>query len=304
MSNPLRKLDWGLLVLLIILIVVVTASVKASKSCQIPITYRLDKVDERFNLSRDKFETAIKIAAAIWGKPFQRDFFREDAKGVMEINIIYDYRQEATDRLKKLNYRIDRSRNSYEELRSRLETLKAEYDSKRISIDNDINDYNTRANTLNNDIESWNRKGGVTQSVYAQLMKEKEELAAFRDNLNVRQEEIKVLTDTINSLVVVINEIASNNNLDMLDQQNIGNALGREFCEGFYEYRNGKRSITIYQYDNEYRLVRVLAHEFGHALGLNHSNNKESIMYPVIQSDSLELTDDDIAAIKERFKNI
>lgn len=303
MSNPLRKIDWGLLILLVIIIIVATASVKASKSFQRPITYRLGKVDERFNLSRENFQTAVKMAASVWGKPFQRDFFREDAKGAIEVNIIYDYRQESTDKLKKLNYKIDQTKNSYEELKTRLETLKAEYESKRISVDNDINDYNMRANALNNDIESWNRKGGAPQNIYAQLMKEKDELAVFLENLNAGQEETKILTDTINSLVVVINEIASNNNLDLLDQQNIGNALGREFCEGLYEYRNGRRTITIYQYDNERRLIRVLAHEFGHALGLNHSKNKESIMYPVIQSDSLELTEDDITALKKLFKS-
>ena len=113
---------------------------------------------------------------------------------------------------------------------------------------------------------------------------------------------MKALVDTINSMVVVINEIASNNNLDIVDQQNIGNTLGREFCEGLYEYKNGKRSITIYQYDNEYRLVRVLAHEFGHALGLNHSKSAEAVMYPLIRSDSLALTADDIAALKEHCK--
>jgi predicted Zn-dependent protease len=108
--------------------------------------------------------------------------------------------------------------------------------------------------------------------------------------------------DTINSIVVVINEIASNNNLDLVEHKNVGDTLGREFCEGFYEYKNGRRSITIYQYDTEYRLVRVLAHEFGHALGLDHSKNVEAVMYPFIQSDSLNLAADDIAALKGHCK--
>jgi Zn-dependent peptidase ImmA (M78 family) len=111
-------------------------------------------------------------------------------------------------------------------------------------------------------------------------MKEKDGLVTSSDDLHTRQEEMKSLVDTINSIVVVLNEIASNNNLDIVDQKNIGNTLGREFCEGFYEYKNGKRSITIYQYDNEHRLMRVLAHEFGHVLGLNHSKSAEAVMYP------------------------
>jgi peptidoglycan hydrolase CwlO-like protein len=303
MSISSKTISWGFLLLLTIFIVLILISIHNSKPCHVPITYRLGKIDERFNLSREEFSTAVKMATAMWGKPFNRDLFREVADGEIEVNIIYDYRQEATDRLKNLHYKIDRSRNSYEELKLRLKSLNAEYESRKVEFDSSLNDYKRKTNDLNNEIESWNRRGGAPQSTYVLLMKEKDELAASHENLNARQEEIKALVETINSLVVVINEIASNNNLDLLDQQNIGNTLGREFCEGFYEYKNGKRSITIYQYDSEFRLVRVLAHEFGHALGLNHSKNKESIMYPIIQSDSLELTADDIAALKERCKS-
>ena len=302
MLTSSKTIGWRFLFLLAILIVLIVIFMQTPKSCQEPITYRLGKVDERFNLTREEFRTAVNIAAAMWGKPFYRDLFREDHDGVIEINLLYDYRQEATDRLKKLNYKIDGSRSSYEELKSRLENLKAEYEQKKAGLDSDFNAYNAKVNAFNTETESWNRRGEVEQSIHIRLMKEKNELVTLSDNLHRGQEESKALVDTINSIIVVINEIASNNNLDLVDQQNIGNTVGREFCEGFYEYKNGKRSITIYQYDNEYRLVRVLAHEFGHALGLNHSKSGEAVMYHLIQSDSLALAADDIAALKGHCK--
>jgi hypothetical protein len=302
MSTSSTTIGWKFFFLLAIIIFLFIIFVRTPEPCRELIIYHLGNVDERFNLTREEFRTAVNMAAAMWGKPFYRDLFREDPDGAIEINLLYDYRQEATDRLKKLNYKIDRSRGSYEELKSRLENLRTEYEQKKAGLNSDLSDYNAKVNAFNTETESWNRRGEVPQSIHMRLIKEKDELAALSDNLHTRQEEMKTLVDTINSMVVVINEIASNNNLDIVDQQNIGSALGREFCEGFYEYKNGKRSITIYQYDNEYRLVRVLAHEFGHALGLNHSKSTEAVMYPLIRSDSLALAADDIAALKEHCK--
>jgi hypothetical protein len=302
MSTSLTTMGWRFFSLLAILIVLFIIFVRTPEPCQDPVTYRLGHVDERFNLTREEFQTAVNMAAAMWGKPFHRNLFREDTQGAIEIKLLYDYRQEATDRLKKLNFKIDRSKESYEELKSRLENSRAEYEQKKAGINIDFNDYNAKVKAFNNETESWNRRGEVPQSINMRLTKEKDELVALIDNLHARQEEIKSLVDTINSMVVVINEIASNNNLDIVDQKNIGNTLSREFCEGFYEYKNGKRSITIYQYDNEYRLVRVLAHEFGHALGLNHTKSSEAVMYPLIKSDSLEISAEDIAVLKEHCK--
>jgi predicted nucleic acid-binding Zn-ribbon protein len=302
MSAPSKRIGRLFFFLLAILIILLIIFVKIPRPCHNPITYRLGNIDERFNLTREEFKTAVNMAAAMWGKPFHRDLFREDPDGAIEIKFLYDYRQEATDKLKKLNFKIDRSKESYETLKSHLENLRFEYEQKKTAFNRDFNDYNAKVNTFNSEVELWNRRGEIPQSIHIRRMKEKDELSALSHNLNARQEAMKTLVDTMNSMVVVINEIASNNNLDMDDHQKIGNTLGREFCEGYYEYKNGRRSITIYQYENEYRLVRVLAHEFGHALGLNHSKSAEAVIYPLIRSDSLELAAEDIAALREHCK--
>jgi predicted Zn-dependent protease len=91
--------------------------------------------------------------------------------------------------------------------------------------------------------------------------------------------------------------------MDLVNYQNTGDALGREFCEGFYESKNVQQTINFYQFDNYYRLVRVLAHEFGHALRLNHSDDSKAVMYRLIQSDKIELSPDDIVALQRRCNN-
>lgn len=46
--------------------------------------------------------------------------------------------------------------------------------------------------------------------------------------------------------------------------------------------------------------MRVLAHELGHALGLDHVDDKEAIMYQLNQGDNLTLSEADIKALKTK----
>jgi hypothetical protein len=301
---PTLSKTWGWLwlVLLAFLFIPLVIYHRTPKPCREPITYRIGKVDERFALTYQEFKAIVKTAADLWGKPIARDLFREYPDGVIEINLVYDYRQEATDRLKKLNYKIDFTKNSYDELKTRLENLKIEFEQKKASLDSDVNAYQTRVTAFNAEAESWNRQGGDPESFRQRMVKEKIELDNLHDALNLRREELKELTDTINSLVVVINEIATNHNLSLVDQQNTGNTLGREFCEGIYEKKKGRQTITIYQFEDRDRLVRVLAHELGHALGLRHSDNEGAVMYRLNNSPSLELAPEDVAGLKKLCK--
>ncbi len=286
--------------MLAVLIILTAAFLRTASPCQEPLTYRIGKVDERFGLTRQEFTIAADMAAAMWGKPLSQELFKEDHNGIIEINLLYDYRQEATDNLKKLNFKINNTKDSYGELKSRWESLKSEYEQKNAAFKSSFNAYNTRVEAFNAENKSWSGRGGNPERVFKRLSAEKNDLNSLHENLQTQQDELKKLTDTINSLVIVINEIATNYNLDLVNYRNTGNMLGREFCEGLYEYKNGKQSINIYQFDNDYRLVRVLAHEFGHALGLKHSEDQKAVMYSLIQSDTIELSADDIISLKAR----
>jgi len=88
---------------------------------------------------------------------------------------------------------------------------------------------------------------------------------------------------------------------------------GKEMVAGRYIRRNGIREIEIYEYSSFSSLVAVLAHELGHALGLGHNNNPQSVMSPSSEQrdedssvstsgTSISLSTDDISALRTQCR--
>lgn len=75
--------------------------------------------------------------------------------------------------------------------------------------------------------------------------------------------------------------------------------LGNIITQGDTDGRYQDHTIFIYGFDSKVALVRVLEHEFGHALGLDHVDHAGAVMNPVNRGDNLELTLADLAELEQ-----
>jgi hypothetical protein len=283
-----------------ILVILLTAGFYSHKPgpCRDPLTYRIGSVDDMFWMTRQEFAREVAKAVAIWENAAGYKLFREDPGGALEINLVYDHRQAASDRLKGIGDRIDNTKGSYEALRAHFEQLDVEYRQQHAVLVADVDAYNARVRDLKAANDAASKGGGVSTEVYRQLTAEKEALDAIFEDIRARQEELRKNAETLQSMVVVINEIATSLNLEVVRYNETGKELGEEFSEGVYERKNGHQTVNIYHFSDRTRLVRVLAHELGHALGLKHNDNPKSLMYRLNLAENVGLSPEDIADLK------
>lgn len=272
--------------------------------CAKPIQYKLDTFDPQFNISKDYFLSAITSAELIWEKPFGKDLFtytpNNQATNVLKINLIYDYRQQATSKLASLGIVVKDTRASYETLKLKFTTLKIEYEQEKINFNIRVQSFNQKQLIYQQEVNLSNKKGGATQSEYNRLESTRIMLQNESNELQIMQTNINNMVDELNALVVVLNHLATTLNLSVERYNTVNGSRGESFEEGVYSSDGFNKEIDIYEFSSREKLVRVLTHELGHALQLDHVDDPKAIMYKLNQGNNLALTETDLNALKLR----
>ncbi len=267
--------------------------------CKSPLTYSLGTFDAEFGLERADFLAAVLTAEQLWESPIERELFLPvPERGDIVINLIYDQRQATTKSLQELDIKIDNTRENYNELRVRYDTARTEYDREKAELDSQMTAYHQRREAYEAEISRTNAAGGASPEEYRALKEEERALNAEGNAVNAQVALVNDLAQTVNALSVALNEIADELNITADTYNSIGAELGPEFVEGTFGAGVKGNEINIYQFEDTDRLVRVMAHEFGHALGLDHIEDTEAIMYRLNKSQNKELTNDDVSELK------
>jgi hypothetical protein len=266
----------------------------AVSPCVTTMGYKIGTFDTHFGIKESVFKEEIDKAQALWGNQIGKTLFSYNANGPLTINLIYDDRQARTDDINNLALEIQNSKDTATALKETYESEKAIYlgDGEQLTKDSDA--FKARYDAYMSKVAMYNSQGGAPQDEYnrmtqelASLKEESKQLSARRDNLLVYMDTINAKVNRYNELVVYINSLITKSN-----------SLGaKKFTEGkFTPYTN---TIDIYQYTDTVKLHRVLAHELGHVLGINHNDNSRSIMYAVNTATSTELSPEDIQSLLE-----
>lgn len=266
--------------------------------CTQPIQYSIGTFDTRFGLSKTAFLNDVAAAAKIWDSPLHRTLFEYSDSGSLKINLIYDYRQSATSQMQTINGVISGDKATYDKLKATYDAQVLSFNQQKASLDSAIAAHDSALTAYNQQVDYWNSKGGAPKNEYATLQNERQQLNAEANAINQREATLNGLAETVNSTANQLNQLAKKLNLNVANYNSIGASTGEEFDEGLYISDSSGQRIDIYQFENNDKLVRVLAHELGHALGLDHVDDPKAIMYRLNQASTETPTAADIDELK------
>lgn len=234
--------------------------------CDTPTQFAIGTIDQRFELSRDEAFADISTATQIWSSAEGKNLFSYSPQAKLVVNFVYDQRQALDTSINQLNTKLQQNNAALTQEQAAFETQVAAFKQK-------LADFNAT-------VDRYNSQGGAPPDVYDSLIKQQKELNAEGKALNDRARQLNLSETNYNADVSTLN--------GEIDQFN--SAIAQKPEEGLYNGQNN--TITLYFADNRKELIHTLAHEFGHALGMDHVKNPEGIMFPYTTSTQAPTTDD------------
>jgi hypothetical protein len=260
--------------------------------CARPVTYHVATYDERFGISREDFEAELARAASVWNEAAGKTVVTFATDGDVAINLLYGERQAVSE----LGQTINAEQQAYANKRAQVEALRDDYSAAKQRYEASARAFAAASAKYEEDVQYWNDRGGAPPGTYEELAERRQTLERQQRNVNQQAAAVNAIAQELNVRIDELNVLAQRTNAKV---DAFNHAAEEDFDQGTYISDKEGERINIYEFTDRMELRRVLAHEFGHALGIGHVENPESIMYSYNIGETFALSAEDIAALRE-----
>ncbi len=264
--------------------------------CPVPLSYRIGEIDPSFEITVEEAKRKVAEAEELWELSANRELFVYDDLADFTINFIYDDRQETANLEGHQREVLDAEWEKSEQVVETVESLQEEHRLLGVSYEARVAEYEKRLDVYNKEVSKYNDRGGAPADVFEKLEIERKELERESKSLSDIVSELNAIAAQINKLSERANQMVTDYNAGV-EKYNKEFGFAREFTQG--DYQGGQ--INVYKFSTDTELVSVLAHEFGHALGIDHVEGEDSLMYYLLEDTGFnpKLSRADIVAYQE-----
>ncbi|TVR17484.1 MAG: hypothetical protein EA391_04785 [Balneolaceae bacterium] len=273
----------------------------ATDPCSETLTLTVGEIDNRYAITETQLEEILAEVAALWSAAAGRQLVAVSDEGRVPVHLIYSEDQARSSLERQQNQRI-------ESMRVELSVLEREYNQAQDRYDTRLDEYNDDARQLQSDVDvlqNWirqlNAQGGFDEAQIKQLEDRQRQIEIRNRELDRRRILLSSEADELNRQQSYLNgRIAQKNSA--IEEYNRTFSGTRRFTQGSYEWHGTQSSINVFHFNGLRELKLVLAHETGHALGIDHVENPTSIMYHLMGNQDLvniRLSDEDRRALQE-----
>lgn len=272
---------------------------EVARACSKPITYSIGSFDRKFDISHQELLNAIKEAEDLWEEASDLDLFAYSPEdSMLPINLIHDYRQDTTETLSQLEEVLEQNEETYNQQQVLYDKLKIEYQEAKGAFDIKLNEFNNDKDIYEAEVRAWNKGPRTSKTEFSRIEELRLGLESEAKSIESMQTSLNSMVRDINTLAGRLNDIAKTLNLEVESYNTIGSSRGETFTGGIYYSDERGEGIDIYEFSSHDKLVRILAHELGHALGLDHLEDSGAVMYHLNESSSLQPSLADIRALE------
>jgi len=272
--------------------------------CSEPLTYTVGHIDTRFSVSEDDIHTAMKKAGTLWSDAAQKTLLKQaEDDGSIMVRFVYDEEQEMADNELRARERIRSEQGVLDNMQSSYDRDRDLFDRRSEKYLNMAKETTEKLNVLNEWVRQINTTGGFSDEEKKEYEQRKAATEQMQRKVLDERAALDRKANSINREIERINKKIEENNR-LIDRYNEEFAGESRFTKATFQRVGNGGVITVNQFLSKSELPLVLAHEIGHALGLNHVSNPKSVMFSKMGGQqlypSVQLSAEDKQAIQNR----